>query len=208
MTKFSFRIAAFLIVISVLGMMFASNSEVAESQEQEAAPTHEELMEGVWNDGKAVFSDITLLDVFWKYARGYKPEQPINYSHKLHAGKLGIECQYCHTGVNKSAFATIPAVETCMGCHKLVKTDSPEIKKLAKHFADKTPVEWEPVNHLPEHAVFNHERHTKAGVGCQNCHGQVQKMDKVEKVSSLKMGFCVDCHRAKGASIDCAVCHY
>ena len=167
----------------------------------------ETLRAGAWRDGKAVFSDILLLDIFHKYSRGYKPEQPIAFNHQIHVEKNGLECQYCHSGVSKSPYATIPPVELCMGCHKVVKTDSPEIKKLAKHFEEKTPVEWEPVHNLPEHAYFTHERHIKAGVGCQSCHGQVQKMEVVEKVSSLKMGFCVSCHRDSGVSIDCAVCH-
>lgn len=169
-----------------------------------------DLSAGVWRDGKAVFSDWTWLDFTMKdyLVRGYAPEQPIKYSHKLHVEQLGIECQYCHSGVAKSPYASLPAVDTCMGCHKHVKTESPEIKKLAKHFNDKTPIEWEPVNNLPDHVYFNHQRHVKAGVGCQNCHGQVQKMDVVEKVSSLKMGFCVSCHRENGASIDCGICHY
>ena len=165
---------------------------------------------GVWREGKAVFSDWVALDFLLKdyLKRGYAPEQPIKYSHKLHAGKLGIECQYCHSGVAKSPYATLPSVELCMGCHATVKTDSPEIKKLAKHFKEKKPIEWVPVNNLPEHAQFNHKRHVKAGVSCQNCHGLVQEMEVVEKVSSLKMGWCVSCHRDNGASIDCAVCHY
>ena len=165
---------------------------------------------GLWKDGKAVFSDIKLLDIFIPapYRRGYKPKQPVNYSHVLHVEKNQIECQYCHSGVNKSSFATIPSLETCMGCHKQVKTDSDEIKKLKEAWDAHRPIEWEPVNNLPEHVQFNHQRHIQAGVGCQNCHGQVNKQEVVERVSSLKMGFCISCHREYGASIDCGVCHY
>lgn len=165
---------------------------------------------GVWREGKAVFSDVALLDILMpsRYQRGYKPVQPLNYNHQIHVEKNNMECQYCHSGVSKSPFATVPAVETCMGCHKSILSDRPDIQKLQKHFEEKEPVIWEPVNRLPEHAVFTHERHIKAGVGCHSCHGQVQKMDVVEKVSSLKMGFCVSCHRDQGASTDCAVCHY
>ncbi len=165
---------------------------------------------GLWNEGKAVDSDIPLLDIFTpkEFARGYKPEQPIDYSHKVHVGKNHIECTYCHSGVTKSSFATIPSVELCMGCHTQVLKDSPEIKKLAKHWEEKTPVEWKPVNNLPDHAQFNHQRHIKAGFGCQSCHGLVQDMEVVERVSSFKMGFCVSCHRENGANIDCGVCHY
>lgn len=171
------------------------------------APSESELKQGLWRDGKAVFSDVKELDLFWKYARGYKPTQPIAFSHRIHVEMNGIECQYCHSGVNKSSYATVPALELCMGCHKLVRPEREQIKLLKKYYDEGRPVEWEPVNHLPEHAYFTHERHVKAGIGCQACHGQVQKMDVVEKLSSLKMGFCVSCHRENGASIDCQVCH-
>ena len=165
---------------------------------------------GVWRDGKAVFSDIAFLDIFLRdyLRRGYQPEQPIRYNHQLHMEKNKMECQYCHSGVTKSAFATLPSVELCMGCHKAVFPDRPEIKKL-KEFSDKgESIPWVPVNNLPEHVRFNHKRHLKAGVGCHTCHGQIQKMPVVEKMSSLKMGFCVSCHRENGASIDCSTCHY
>lgn len=189
-------------------MFFAVSSSITPDAMAGSGPSESERMAGVWQEGKAVFSDIQALDIFWDHARGYKPTQPINYNHQIHVEKNGMECQYCHSGVAKSPFATIPSVELCMGCHKTVRTEMPEIKKLAEYFEKKEPIPWEPVNHLPEHVRFTHERHVKAGVGCQNCHGQVQKMDVVEKVSSLKMGFCVTCHRDKGASIDCATCHH
>ncbi len=182
----------------------ATSGTTANSDEQA------NIYAGVWREGKAVFSDWLALDFLMKdyLKRGYKPEQPIKYSHKLHVDQLKIECQYCHSGVAKSSFATVPSVESCMGCHKSVRTESPEIKKLKEHYDQKKPVHWEPVNNLPEHVQFNHQRHVKAGVSCQNCHGLVQKMEVVEKVSSLKMGFFVSCHRENGASIDCGVCHY
>lgn len=194
----------------------AGDPNVSPLSSTTSAPTNsattEEVLpgykEGLWQEGKAVFSDIELLDIFTPYARGYRPKQPIAFSHNRHVEVNKIECQYCHSGVTKSPYATIPSVEVCMGCHKVIKTESPEIQKLAKHYKDKTPIEWEPVHHLPEHVFFNHSRHVKAGVGCQKCHGQVQKTNVVEKVSSMKMGFCVSCHRDQGASIDCATCHY
>lgn len=170
-----------------------------------------ERLQGVWNEGKAVFSDWSTLDsifVHEHYVRGYRPEQPIKFSHQQHVEKNKMECQYCHSGVAKTAYPTIPSVESCMGCHKNVKTDSPEIQKLAKLYEEGKPVEWVPVHNLPEHAHFPHERHVKAGIGCQNCHGQLQRMQAAERVSSLKMGWCLTCHREKGASIDCVTCHY
>jgi hypothetical protein len=198
------------VVLSALSLAFSLIvlSNVLPGRADAQSESEPDRGAGVWQDGKAVFSDWEFLDLFLKYARGYKPEQPIKFSHKLHVQQNRIECQYCHSGVNRSSFATIPAVELCMGCHKLVRTDSPEIKKLKEYFDRKEGVPWVPVNNLPEHAHFNHERHIKAGVGCQNCHGQVQEMDVVEKMASLKMGFCLTCHREKGANIDCAVCHY
>ena len=158
-----------------------------------------------------MFSDWKTIDqmfVLPHYTRGYHPEQPIKFSHQQHVEKNAMECQYCHSGVAKAGYPTLPSVELCMGCHKNVLTDSPEIKKLAKHWEEKTPVEWVPVHNLPEHAHFPHNRHIQAGVGCQNCHGQMQKMQSAERVSSLKMGWCLSCHREKGATIDCSACHY
>jgi hypothetical protein len=171
---------------------------------------NKERLAGLWRGGKAVFSDIKLLDMFVPapYARGYHPEQPIKFSHQLHVEKNQMECQYCHSGVAKSAYPTMPSTELCMGCHKLVKTESPEIQKLKKYYDEGKPVQWVPVHNLPEHARFPHDRHIKAGVGCQNCHGQIQKMQSAERVSSLKMGWCLSCHREKGATIDCSACHY
>lgn len=189
-----------------IGLLHGGSSDAVAADGIDTA----EQRAGLWNDGKAVFSDIELLDLLLPahYARGYKPQQPIQFSHKIHVEKSQIECQYCHSFVAKSAYSNVPPVELCMGCHKLVRTERPEIQKLKKYYDEKRPIEWEPVHNLPEHAHFPHERHIKAGVGCQNCHGQIQKMDVVERMSSMKMGFCVTCHRDKGATIDCVACHY
>jgi hypothetical protein len=192
----------FLALVVALLLLVSSSASAGSSDDDRYA--------GLWREGKAVFSDIPILDLFIpaQYRRGYKPAQPIKYSHVIHVEKNQMECQYCHSGVNKSSYATIPAVEVCMGCHQNVKKESEEIKKLTEYWEKKIPIEWEPVNNLPEHVQFNHQRHVKAGVGCQSCHGQVQKQEVVERVSSLKMGFCVSCHRDQGASLDCGVCHY
>ena len=194
-----------LSLIAVLSLVFTSLSLAGQ---ESVDPMAKNINAGLWREGKAVFSDVKALDIFLKYARGYKPKQPINFSHKLHVEKNQMECQYCHSSVHKSPFATIPSVDLCMGCHQNVKKESSEIQKLKEYYDKKEPIPWVPVNNLPEYVVFNHQRHLKAGVGCHNCHGQVQEMDVVEKTSSLKMGFCVSCHRENGASIDCAVCHY
>ncbi|MBL7661785.1 cytochrome c3 family protein [bacterium] len=184
-------------------LMYASGARAGNGQNN--SPN---IKSGLWKDGKAIEWDLPELGIFDWNPRGYAPEQPVKFSHWIHVGKNKMECQYCHYGVTKSSASTIPPSELCMGCHKLVKTESPEIKKLTEYHNKGLPVPWIKVHKLQDHARFNHERHIKSGVGCQNCHGLVQEMDQVEKVSSMKMGFCVSCHRDQGASIDCATCHY
>jgi hypothetical protein len=188
---------------------------------------------GVWNDGQAIFWDLHLIDHFRYFgaperARGYKPEQPIPFSHVTHVQQNQMECQYCHWTVSKSPYAAIPEVETCMGCHRYVlgRTDEQKeaIQTLHSYWdnsgepysseagAAKTgegaPIPWEKVHAMPNYIKFDHKRHVSAGVGCQSCHGQVPEMEVVERVSSMKMGWCIDCHRQQGTSIDCATCHY
>ena len=145
---------------------------------------------------------------------GQGPQQPINFSHKTHAGKLNMACKYCHYGAYRSTWANIPAMSTCMGCHKIAVADRPEIQKLARYNDRGEPVPWIKVHYLPDHVKFNHKRHVLAGYACQECHGPVQTMDRVYQYSSLKMGWCVTCHRQKlndpkfPASMDCLVCHH
>jgi len=126
---------------------------------------------------------------------GYQPEQPIPYSHRLHAGELGIDCRYCHTNVAESSHANIPATETCMNCHNKIKTDSPHIKKLQESYDNNEPIEWVNVHQLPDYVYFDHSRHVNSGVGCVSCHGKVNKMEVVFQAESLSMSWCLDCHR-------------
>lgn len=142
---------------------------------------------------------------YYTYER--PPEQPINYSHKIHVGKLGLECTYCHATVAESTHPNIPKTEVCMGCHQAVKTDSPEIMKLTKYYEEGKEVPWNRVHQLPGHVYFSHKRHIKAGIQCESCHGQMQEMAVVRQNRSLKMGWCMACHVEKGASIECWTCH-
>jgi Cytochrome c7 and related cytochrome c len=148
------------------------------------------------------------------YNKDYEPEQPIPYSHALHAGKLGIQCQYCHTTTEVSRHASVPPLNVCMNCHLTIRQyqgkDSPNIAKLVEAYENKTPIEWKKVHLLPDHVKFNHARHTKAGKECQECHGPIQEMEVVKQVSDLSMGWCVNCHRQpeNNASINCGTCHY
>ena len=171
--------------------------------------------------GSAVL--ITVLGVGWytqpdRYVRGYQPEQPIPYSHKLHAGVLKIPCLYCHSGALRSRQAGIPAVEKCMNCHKVTKTDSPHIRALATLYASREPMKWKRVHALPDHVYFDHRPHVSAGILCQTCHGEVQTMDVLVQSMSLRMGNCLGCHRdphdalPAGSSIQrgpehCNACH-
>ena len=137
-------------------------------------------------------------------------EQPIAFDHSIHA-QNGIQCQFCHTGVDKGPVAGIPSVEKCMGCHLYIATDKPEIKKLTGYWERQEPIPWLRVNQQPSYVHFNHSSHISAGVTCGACHGDVATMTVAESVVNMNMGFCLDCHAEqegkKEALWDCAVCH-
>ena len=126
---------------------------------------------------------------------GFAPEQPIPYSHRLHAGELGLDCRYCHASVERSQEAMIPPTQTCMGCHAVVRPDSPLLEPLRESWTSGEPVEWVRVHKLPEHAYFDHSVHLAAGVGCRTCHGRIDQLDVVSIQQPISMGFCVECHR-------------
>ena len=154
-------------------------------------------------------------------SKNYQPEQPIYYSHKVHAGVNQINCQYCHTGTYQGKQATLPSVNVCMNCHAAINEykgealkrengdvvdGTAEIKKLYKYAgftegqpwdASKAkPIEWVRIHNLPDHVYFNHAQHVNAGqVACQQCHGEIQKMGEVKQFADLSMGWCVNCHR-------------
>lgn len=126
---------------------------------------------------------------------GYAPEQPVPYSHELHAGQLGIDCQYCHTTVKESAKAAIPPTATCMNCHSQIKTDSDKLAEVRESWNTGKPVEWVRVHMLPDYSHFNHSAHVNVGVACESCHGRVDRMEVVAQVEPLSMSWCLDCHR-------------
>jgi len=143
---------------------------------------------------------VTILGVGWytqpdRYVRGYAPEQPIPYSHRLHAGTLRIPCQYCHSGADKSRQAGIPSVQKCMNCHGVTRTDSLHIKKLAALLASGEPMRWKRVHDLPDYVYFDHRPHVTAGILCQTCHGEIQTMEAVSQHMSMRMANCLGCHR-------------
>jgi hypothetical protein len=126
---------------------------------------------------------------------GYRPTQPVPYSHKLHAGDLGMDCRYCHSAVEVSASANIPPTQTCMNCHTLILTDSDKLLRVRESWSTGKPIEWVRVHKLADYVYFNHSIHVNAGIGCASCHGNVAEMEKVMQVEPLSMGWCLDCHR-------------
>ena len=135
------------------------------------------------------------------------PEQPIPFSHRLHAGIKEVQCQFCHPYVSRSISPGIPPVEKCLYCHNFIITKQPQIVKVHRYFNNKTPIPWVKVNYLPEHVLFNHQRHIKKEIACRQCHGAVETMDRI-KEKQFEMGFCVACHREKKANLDCwLACH-
>lgn len=130
------------------------------------------------------------------YAVGYMPTQPVPYSHALHVGQLGMDCRYCHTTVDKAAFAAVPPTQTCMNCHTNIKADSIKLAPIRASNASGEPMHWIKVHDLPDYVYFNHAIHVNQGVGCVSCHGRVDKMEQVYQVQPLSMAWCLDCHRA------------
>ncbi len=144
------------------------------------------------------------------YNQGYMPVQPIPFSHEQHVGQLKIQCQYCHSQVERSKSANIPSLATCMNCHQQVATDKEPIKKLRDAFSEGKSIEWARVHMLPDHVHFNHGAHVTKGVSCQTCHGEIEKMPKVYQFSDLSMGWCINCHRQpeNKAPLNCTTCHH
>lgn len=126
---------------------------------------------------------------------GYAPPQPVEFSHKLHAGDLGMDCVYCHTTVEEAAHAAIPPTQTCMNCHGNVAVDSPKLALVREAYETGDPIPWVRVHMLPEYAYFDHSVHVAAGVGCASCHGRIDQMDVVYQAEPLSMSWCLDCHR-------------
>ncbi|NGP77130.1 cytochrome c3 family protein [Balneolaceae bacterium YR4-1] len=143
------------------------------------------LVAGVWYYFSPEFTDV-----------GYAPTQPIEYSHRIHAGQLGLDCQYCHTSVAESKQANVPPTQTCMNCHSQIDSQRPEeVQKIRDSWESGEAIEWVRVHNLPDYAYFNHAAHVNVGVGCESCHGRIDRMDVVFQKEPLSMSWCLDCHR-------------
>jgi hypothetical protein len=128
-------------------------------------------------------------------------EQPVPFSHKHHVSGLGLDCRYCHTSVETSAFAGIPPTKTCMTCHSQIWVDSPMLEPVRESFRTDTSLQWTRVHDVPDFVYFNHSIHVNKGVGCDTCHGPVDQMPLTWKEETLQMEWCLECHRAPEAFV-------
>jgi hypothetical protein len=131
----------------------------------------------------------------WNTGAYVEREQPVQFSHKHHAGDDGIDCRYCHTSVETSAWAGMPSTQICMNCHSQIWADSPYLEPVRESARTGKPIEWTRVNDLPDYVYFNHSIHINKGVGCSTCHGNVAQMPLMYQVASLQMEWCLECHR-------------
>jgi hypothetical protein len=144
---------------------------------------------------------IVVIGVFWYWFSpknldvGYQPVQPVPYSHKIHVGNLGMDCRYCHVGVERTAVAGVPPTQTCMNCHATIKADSHKLERVRESWKTGDPIPWVRVHKIPDYAYFDHSAHISVGVGCVSCHGRVDQMTTVRQEKPLNMGWCLDCHR-------------
>ncbi len=176
----------------------------------------------MWTPGDSVDDSIQL-----SLVPGYQPDQPIPFSHKIHAGERQISCQYCHSAAWHWTSAGIPPSNTCMGCHKFVNIGAEPIKYLTEKYQKNEPIEWVKVHDVPDYVRFSHAVHVHAKdangqpmLQCQTCHGEVEKMEVVGQWAPLQMGWCIECHNqvkipatetkpaVTNASVSCNVCHY
>ncbi len=227
-TKWYVVIGALLLIVifSVAGVRKSLYNSVAE---QRGLPTTEGLtyweQTKLWISRNKLLTAFVIVFLFVMGAKdtydtlmsigvyqGYKPEQPINFSHKIHAGQNKINCVYCHSGVEKSRHAGIPSANVCMNCHKGVSegktTGKAEIAKIydaigwnpetQTYSGEEKPIKWVKVHNLPDHAYFNHSQHIVVGkLECKECHGAVEEMAVVEQNAPLTMGWCIKCHGEK-----------
>ena len=150
---------------------------------------------GVFIVAGALWLGLTLMRSPYVNGAGVTRQQPVPFSHKHHVKGLGIDCRHCHTSVEESAFAGLPATKTCYTCHSQVWGDAPMLEPVRTSFRDDRSIEWTRVHDLPDFAYFNHSIHVAKGVGCVSCHGQVDEMPLMRQQNSLQMEWCLDCHR-------------
>ncbi len=219
-----------LVLVMILGSVRRSLTSLVSEKAGEAAPQERGTIGTItnWLNTNRGWTGVILLVCILAFLRwgvielmdigvytGYKPEQPIAFSHKIHAGQNGINCVYCHTSAEKGKSAGIPTLNVCMNCHTYVDQGPTGTAEIAKIYAaldydpvkkvygnNPTPVKWVRVHNLPDLAYFNHSQHVVVGkIECQQCHGEVQEMGVAEQHSPLTMGWCVNCHRETSVQV-------
>jgi mono/diheme cytochrome c family protein len=141
---------------------------------------------------------IAMVWVRTSWARGERVRipQPVAFDHRLHAGPLRIDCRYCHAGADRSAWAGLPSTQQCVSCHSPLWMSSALLAPVRQSLATNKPIPWRRVTQLPDFVYFDHAIHVNKGVGCETCHGRVDRMSQAEQVAPLTMTWCVDCHRS------------
>lgn len=200
--RFSFRASGLLLASLLAGgpIRRMVSLETSSAEDRAAAQTSE-----TFSPAHRTILD-ALADFFgWRP----KPVQPVAYSHQIHLAK-GMACVVCHAGVDQGPEATIPGAKFCMTCHQVIASDRPEIRKIAAYAARGEDIPWQRVyGFVPSaHVRFNHAPHIRAKVACASCHGDMTQQRVVVRAVNLTMGYCVDCHRQRKASIDCLTCHF
>ena len=165
-------------------------------------------MAAVWHDAAAQEPEASSLGTSTTSREAVPGEQPIAFSHSRHVEQAGIDCQFCHAYARRGPVAGIPSVERCLGCHRAILTERPEIVKVLDYWEREAPIPWIRIHDLPDYVRFSHKAHVRGGIDCAACHGDVGRMGIAVQVESLSMGWCVDCHTSRNASRDCLVCHY
>ena len=133
----------------------------------------------------------------WVTRQGQRPDQPVPFSHKHHVEGLGLQCQYCHTSVEKSFYAGIPPTKTCINCHSQIWTNAQLLEPVRASWATGQSIPWIRVHDLPDYVYFNHSVHVNKGLGCSSCHGRVDEMPLMYMQNSLQMEWCLNCHRTR-----------
>jgi hypothetical protein len=137
----------------------------------------------------------------WVTKQGQRPDQPIPFSHKHHVEGLGLQCQYCHTQVEKAAYAGIPPTKTCINCHAQIWTNAALLEPVRQSWATGASIQWIRVHDLPDFVYFSHDIHVNKGIGCASCHGRVDEMPLMYQQNTLQMEWCLNCHRNPAANL-------
>ena len=196
-----------LIALTVAGLSWALlNESISLNAQSEGPAVRPRLNQGVFTPAHSSAGQAV------RHFFGIRPEpvQPFPYTHQVHIERVQMQCVDCHEGVATGPMAKIPGINTCWGCHEFVVSEAPALKTMAEYIDRGEDFQWQRVYGWNEeaHVRFNHSPHIKAEVQCATCHGDVGQMTVAERVVDHSMGFCINCHKERGASNDCLTCHF